>query len=99
MPRVEADRALGGLVDALAAGGLVVASAGEVRATLDCRPYADDDHDWWVVSDLTPGLDGEPIRVDAGLTPSTWSGATRMSWPSSPGVRSLTTHQSWSSSA
>ena len=26
-------------------------------------PYADDDHDWWVVSDLTPGLDGQPIRV------------------------------------
>ena len=41
------------------------ASGGEVRALLDCRPYADDDHDWWVVSDLTPGLDGQLIRVAA----------------------------------
>jgi methylase of polypeptide subunit release factors len=61
--RVHADRALPGLVDALVAGGMLVASGGEVRALLDCRPYADDDHDWWVVSDLTPGLDGQVIRV------------------------------------
>jgi methylase of polypeptide subunit release factors len=62
--RVHADRALPGLVDALVAGGMLVASGGEVRALLDCRPYADDDdHDWWVVSDLTPGLDGQLIRV------------------------------------
>ena len=75
--RVDADRALAGLVGELAAGGMVVASAGEVRATLDCRPYADDDHDWWVVSDLTPGLDGEPIRVEAdhvlGVSPASTS--------------------------
>ncbi|MDX6358501.1 MAG: hypothetical protein QOH37_1555 [Nocardioidaceae bacterium] len=61
--RAHADRALPGLVDALVAGGMLVASGGEVRALLDCRPYADDDHDWWVVSDLTPGLDGQLIRV------------------------------------
>ncbi|WP_151083676.1 DUF7059 domain-containing protein [Nocardioides cynanchi] len=63
--RAGADRALPGLVDALVAGGMLVASGGEVRALLDCRPYADDEHDWWVVSDLTPGLDGQPIRVAA----------------------------------
>ena len=38
-------------------------------------------------------------EVDAGLTPRTWSGETRIGCPSRPGVRSLTTHQSWSSSA
>ncbi|HET9420300.1 MAG TPA: methyltransferase, partial [Nocardioides sp.] len=32
-------------------------------ARLDCRPYAADDAELWVVSDLTPGLDGGPQRV------------------------------------
>jgi methylase of polypeptide subunit release factors len=74
--RAEAERALPGLVDGLA-GGLLVASGGEVRAGLDCRPYADDTHGWWVVSDLTPGLDGQPIRVEAdhvlGVSPASTS--------------------------
>jgi SAM-dependent methyltransferase len=74
--RAAADRALPGLVDDLA-GGMLVASGGEVRATLDCRPYADDARGWWVVSDLTPGLDGEPIRVEAdhvlGVSPASTS--------------------------
>ena len=37
----------------------------EVRALLDVRPYATrrTSH-LWVASDLTPGLDGAPIRVD-----------------------------------
>jgi hypothetical protein len=75
--RTDADRALPGLVDSLAAEGMLLASADEVRAILDCRPYADDSHGWWVVSDLTPGLDGQPIRVDAdhvlGVTPASTS--------------------------
>jgi hypothetical protein len=75
--RADADRALTGLVEPLAHAGMLVASAGEVRAVLDCRPYADDDHAWWVVSDLTPGLDGQPIRVEAdhvlGVTPASTS--------------------------
>ena len=77
VPRADADRALPGLVDELAAGGLLVTDGGEVRAALDCRPYADDDHDWWVVSDLTPGLDGQPLRVEPdhvlGVTPASLS--------------------------
>ena len=32
---------------------------------LDVRPYADDDRDWWIVSDLTPGLDGAERRMRA----------------------------------
>jgi methylase of polypeptide subunit release factors len=75
--RVHADRALPGLVDALTGGGLLLASSEEVRAALDCRPYADDARDWWVVSDLTPGLDGQPIRVEPqhvlGVTPASTS--------------------------
>lgn len=75
--REDADRALDGLLDAVADGGLVLAAGDEVRAVLDCRPYADDAHDWWVVSDLTPGLDGQPIRVEAdhvlGVTPASTS--------------------------
>jgi len=59
------DRALPGLVEALTAAGMVERSVDEVRALVDCRPYADDDHDWWVVSDLTPGLDGARIDVAA----------------------------------
>jgi hypothetical protein len=75
--RAEADRALPGLVDRMASAGLLTASAGEVRAALDCRPYADDGRDWWVVSDLTPGLDGQPVRVGPdhvlGVTPASTS--------------------------
>jgi hypothetical protein len=74
---MAADRALPGLVADLVAVGLVTASGDEARALLDCRPYADDEHDWWVVSDLTPGLDGEPIRVQRdhvlGVTPASAS--------------------------
>jgi hypothetical protein len=75
--RADADHALPGLVSALAGSGFLVASSDEVRAVLDCRPYADDERDWWVVSDLTPGLDGQPIRVEAdhvlGVSPASTS--------------------------
>lgn len=63
--RVEADAALPDLVDRMAAEGLVNTSVGDVAARLDVRPYASDDADLWVVSDLTPGLDGVPHRLSA----------------------------------
>jgi hypothetical protein len=67
VPAADAERALPGLVDRLCAGGLLERSVGEVAARLDCRPYAAEDaggeHDLWVVSDLTPGLDGASARV------------------------------------
>ncbi|WP_137295003.1 DUF7059 domain-containing protein [Nocardioides dongxiaopingii] len=79
----DAERALPGLVDRLAVDGLVARSVGEVAARLDCRPYAashgtgDDDVDLWVVSDLTPGLDGGPHRVGTdhvlGISPASTS--------------------------
>ena len=59
----DAEAALPGLVDRLAAEGFLEQSVGEVAARLDCRPYAADDDEFWVVSDLTPGLDGGPHRV------------------------------------
>ncbi|WP_340539182.1 DUF7059 domain-containing protein [Nocardioides sp. GXZ039] len=80
VPLDEAERALPGLVDRLAVDGLLEQSVGEVAARLDCRPYATDgaqDADLWVVSDLTPGLDGGPQRVGSdhvlGISPASTS--------------------------
>jgi hypothetical protein len=61
----HAERALPGLVDRLCVEGLLERSVSEVAARLDVRPYAGDERDYWVVSDLTPGLDGTPNRVGA----------------------------------
>ncbi|MGH3386049.1 MAG: DUF7059 domain-containing protein, partial [Nocardioidaceae bacterium] len=58
-----AERALPGLVDPLCNAGILDRSVAEVRARVDLRPYAEDDRDWWVMADLTPGLDGSPSRV------------------------------------
>ena len=80
----DAERALPGLVDRLAVDGLLERSVGEVAARLDCRPYtvargadSHDDEHLWVVSDLTPGLDGGPQRVGAdhvlGISPASTS--------------------------
>jgi len=63
----EADAALPGLVDRLCNAGILEQSVSEVAARLDVRPYAaPDEHgerNLWIVSDLTPGLDGSPNRV------------------------------------
>jgi len=61
----HAERALPGLVDRLCNAGLLEQSLSEVAARLDCRPYAEHDRDLWVVSDLTPGLDGTSNKVGA----------------------------------
>jgi hypothetical protein len=63
--RAEADRALPRVVDALCELGFLERSGDQVRARIDVRPYASDDRNWWVVSDLTPGLDGLGSRVGA----------------------------------
>lgn len=60
-----AEQALPGLVDRLATEGILERSVGEVAARLDVRPYADEERNLWVVSDLTPGLDGAPNKVGA----------------------------------
>lgn len=73
-----AEEALPGLVDRLAVEGFLEQSVGEVAARLDIRPYGtDDDASLWVVSDLTPGLDGTATRVGAdhvlGISPASTS--------------------------
>ncbi|WP_139980185.1 N5-glutamine methyltransferase family protein [Nocardioides litoris] len=77
VPLADAERALPGLVDRLAVAGLLDQSVGEVVARLDCRPYATEEEDLWVVSDLTPGLDGGPQRVGPdhvlGISPASTS--------------------------
>lgn len=65
VPAGDAERALPGLVDRMTTAGMLDRSVAEVAARLDCRPYATDDDELWVVSDLTPGLDGAPVRVGA----------------------------------
>jgi len=59
--RTAADTALPGLIDPLRSAGLLAESGGDVRALVDLRPYGDEDHDWWVVCDATPGL-GRPLE-------------------------------------
>ncbi len=63
--RDRADAALPGLVEPLVAAGMLRASGGEVRALVDVRPYGDEDHDWWIVCDPTPGLDRQPAPMDS----------------------------------
>jgi hypothetical protein len=58
-----AARALPGLVGPLEDLGILQRSGDQVIALVDVRPYADEEHDWWVLSDLTPGLDGRNLRV------------------------------------
>jgi len=61
----------------LVALGIVRVSAGDTLAVLDIRPFAEDEREWWVVADLTPGLDGrrEPMRPDyvLGIAPASLS--------------------------
>lgn len=58
VPRARAEAAFGDAWETALAVGLVDADGAEARALLDLRPYGDELHDWWVVCDLTPGLDG-----------------------------------------
>ena len=71
------ERALPGLLDQLCAAGILERSVGEVAARVDLRPYGADTASLWVLSDLTPGLDGSPNRVDAdhvlGISPAATS--------------------------
>ncbi|HEY3558628.1 MAG TPA: methyltransferase [Kribbella sp.] len=64
VPEALVDKAFPGLD--LVALGIVERSGGELKAVLDLRPFADEERAWWVVADLTPGLDGrrEPMRSD-----------------------------------
>lgn len=73
----EVERALPGLVPSMQAAGFLTVAGNDVRAGLDIRPYGTEDVDWWVVSDLTPGMDGAPIQVGTehvlGISPAATS--------------------------
>ncbi len=58
VPVVAAQAAFGPAWPVAQSLGLVGVEGDEARALLDLRPYGDEIHDWWVVCDLTPGLDG-----------------------------------------
>lgn len=72
--RTDVDRALPGLLEPLAAAGILTighepegvdpGDVDTVRAAVDVRPYAADDRDLWIFSDLTPGLDGTTTPID-----------------------------------
>ncbi len=63
VPVDATERALPRLLEPLCTAGVLQRSVDEVRAVVDVRPYADEQHDWWVLSDLVPGLDGGERRV------------------------------------
>ncbi len=68
VPSGAAERAFGGCFPDVVAQGIIAADGGSARAVVELRPYAspDDGASGWLVSDLTPGLDGivEPTRPD-----------------------------------
>jgi len=63
VPLADAESAFGFALAVLVESGMLVVVHGEVRAAIDVRPYGDESHDGWVVSDLTPGLDGAVVRL------------------------------------
>jgi hypothetical protein len=67
--RSAVEKALPGLTAPLVAAGILVDHGGLVSATLDIRPYASDEGEFWVASDLTPNLDTRiaPVRSDLVL--------------------------------
>jgi hypothetical protein len=76
-PKRLVNKAFVGVVDDLVALGILNSSGDEVTAAIDIRPYEEDDRHWWVVADLTPGLDGRraPMRPDyvLGIAPASLS--------------------------
>jgi methylase of polypeptide subunit release factors len=62
-PASAVEAALPGQVEALEGAGILARDGDAVRALVDVRPYGDEAHDWWVVCDLTPGLDTRPVEV------------------------------------
>ena len=82
----QVDRALAGWDTArLAAAGLVQVDRSRARAAYDLRPYGDDHHQWWIASDLSEVMTGEPLPVDhvlgiggASMTLASWTPRRRV---------------------
>lgn len=67
-------------IEGMFALGLVRQEGDALVATCDLRPYAADEHDWWVASDLAELATGEPLAEDhvvgiggASTTLATWT--------------------------
>ena len=77
VPEAAVSKAFPQTAGELFALGIIKRQDEEVRAAVDIRPYAEDERQWWVVADLTPGLDGrrEPMRPDyvLGIAPASLS--------------------------
>ena len=65
--------------------GLATASDGAVNALVDLRPYADEQHDWFVASDLSEVATRAPLRTDhvlgiggASTTLASWTPRRRV---------------------
>jgi hypothetical protein len=78
VPVEDVERALPRLRGPLVEAGVLQRSVGDVRARVDVRPYADEQHDWWVMSDLVPGLDGGDRRVAADHVLNVGSASTTL---------------------
>ena len=72
-------------VDALARAGLAVLEDDLVTATCDLRPYGDERHTWWVLSDLSETALGGPLPTDHVLGVGGAS-TTLASWTPRPQV-------------
>ena len=60
----DADRALPTLrADGAVQLGIARAEGADLRATCDLRPYGDEDHAWWVASDLSEIATGRPLSL------------------------------------
>ncbi len=75
----DVEAALPGLLPALLSAGLLVRDGDDVRAAVDVRPFAGAARPRWVVSDLTPGLDGAPNRVEPDHVLGVSSASTSLS--------------------
>ena len=83
VPVSAVERALPGLLPALCRGGLVRRDGDLVSALVDVSPYADDVRGWWVVSDLTPSIDGamRPMSPDYVVGVSAAAGSlAQLTW-------------------
>lgn len=76
-PKELVEKAFPGCLTELLALGILKEAGHLIAAAIDVRPYAEDDQHWWVIADLTPGLDGrrEPMRSDyvLGIAPASLS--------------------------
>lgn len=72
--------------EGLIALGLATRTGAGLRATCDLRPYGDEEHDWWVASDLSVATRGAPLAPDHVLGIGGAS-VTLASWTPRPVVR------------